>query len=112
MAFGSLTVYIWDGIEVRNRSFFYGYTNLVWLCTVIQSFGGLLIAYIIKYADNILKSFATSFAIILSCIARVILFHFRLSVLFAFGGSLVVFPILLYSNVEFILSRIRIYSES
>lgn len=36
------------------------------LATCLQALGGLVIAAVIKYADNILKGFATSLSIILS----------------------------------------------
>ena len=36
------------------------------VCCVSQALGGLVIAAVIKYADNILKGFATSLSIILS----------------------------------------------
>ena len=34
----------------------------------LQAFGGLIIAAVIKYADNIIKGFATSLSIILSSV--------------------------------------------
>lgn len=40
-----------------------GFLNLF-----LQAFGGLVIATVIKYADNILKGFATSLSIILSTV--------------------------------------------
>jgi solute carrier family 35 (UDP-sugar transporter), member A1/2/3 len=51
---------------------------------------------VVKYADNILKGFATSLAIIISCVASIYLFGFNLTVQFAFGASLVIFSIFLY----------------
>ena len=36
--------------------------------TLIQAFGGLMVAVAVKYADNILKVFATSISIIVSSI--------------------------------------------
>uniref|UniRef100_A0A914S2S2 Uncharacterized protein n=2 Tax=Ascarididae TaxID=6250 RepID=A0A914S2S2_PAREQ len=35
---------------------------------MISSLGGLTVAVVIKYADNILKAFATSIAIVVACI--------------------------------------------
>ena len=41
--------------------------------------GGLLVAVVVKYADNILKGFACSLAIIFSSIISIFLFGFQLS---------------------------------
>ncbi|KPP63585.1 UDP-N-acetylglucosamine transporter-like [Scleropages formosus] len=38
-----------------------GYNVLTWTVVVLQALGGLVIAAVIKYADNILKGFATVF---------------------------------------------------
>lgn len=97
--FALLTVYIYDGKAVNEKGFFFGYNTLVWINIFIQSFGGLLVAIVIKYADNILKGFATSIAIIVSCIASVYLFNTEINVLFAFGTLLVVLSTLLYSYI-------------
>lgn len=79
--------------------FFFGYTTAVWINIVIQAAGGLLVALVIKYADNILKGFATSIAIIVSCVASAYLFGTIINLVFAFGTFLVVFSVVLYSYV-------------
>ena len=59
----------------------------------MQSFstgGGLVVAAVIKYADNILKSFATAVSIVTSTIVSMLVFGFMISELFV-GGSLLVF---------------------
>ena len=50
-----------------------------------------------KYADNILKGFATSIAIILSCLFSVYLFNTQINALFAFGTLVVVLAVIFYS---------------
>ena len=55
-------------------------------------------AVVVKYADNILKGFATSAAIIISCIASMYLFDFVLSVEFTFGAALVILATYMYSK--------------
>lgn len=67
----------------------------------MQAFGGLLVAVVVKYADNIIKGFATSFAIILSCVVSVYLFSFQLSSQFLFGtAGLVILAIFLYGRPQ------------
>ena len=87
-----------DGEKLKKQGILYGYDNFVWLVVVMQAFGGLLVAVVVKYADNILKGFATSFAIILSCVISLYLFNFILSIQFIVGASLVMLAIYFYST--------------
>jgi len=57
-----------------------------------------MVAVVVKYADNIMKGFATSAAIIISCIVSVYLFDVVLSVQFIFGTVLVMLSIYLYAR--------------
>ncbi len=95
--FALMTVYLNDGTGVGEKGFFFGYTPLVWVNVFIQSFGGLIVAIVVKYADNILKGFATSISIVLSCVISVYLFNTNVNLVFALGTLLVVFATLLYS---------------
>lgn len=71
---------------------------MVWLIVFLQAFSGLVVAVVVKYADNILKGFATSAAIILSCIASMYFFDFQLSLQFAVGAFLVILATYMYSK--------------
>ncbi|XP_038603648.1 LOW QUALITY PROTEIN: UDP-galactose translocator [Tachyglossus aculeatus] len=86
-----------EGPAVAQRGFFFGYTPVVWGVILNQAFGGLLVAVVVKYADNILKGFATSFSIVVSTVASVRLFGFRVDPLFALGAGLVIGAVYLYS---------------
>lgn len=55
-------------MKLLKTDFFQGYDGVVILIVLIQAFGGLVVAIVVKYADNILKVFATSISIILSSI--------------------------------------------
>lgn len=44
-----------DWKSVSDNGFFYGYTFVVWNVIFLQAVGGLLVAVVVKYADNILK---------------------------------------------------------
>jgi UDP-sugar transporter A1/2/3 len=63
-----------------------------------QALGGLLVATVIKYADNILKGFATSLAIVISGIFSYLLLDFVPTQSFMLGASLVIFSVGLYSK--------------
>jgi UDP-sugar transporter A1/2/3 len=69
-----------------------------WGTVAIQTFGGLITAVVIKYSDNILKGFATSLAIILSFLASVALFDFRLTPSFVVGSTTVLAATWMYNQ--------------
>jgi hypothetical protein len=41
--------------EVQERGFYAGYSPIVWVVIFNQAFGGLVVAMVVKYADNIVK---------------------------------------------------------
>ena len=102
-----LGVYTKDHQAVSERGFFHGYTSLVWLVVIVQAAGGLIVAVVVRYADNVLKTFAASFSIIVSCVVSAILFDFRPNVQFIMGTVLVVFATAMYSRPEGGLAKRR-----
>lgn len=95
---GLLSVYVMNYEEVFTKGFFHGYNSLVWCVIFLQALGGLVVAVVVKYADNILKGFSTSLAIVLSCVVSVYAFQFNLTAKFVIGASLVISSIFLYSK--------------
>ncbi|KAI8846195.1 nucleotide-sugar transporter-domain-containing protein [Chytridium lagenaria] len=85
-----------DGKKVAADGFFQGYTAWTWGAILCQAIGGLIVALVVKYADNILKGFATSISIILSAIASVFLFDFVISVQFTVGAGMVLYATHMY----------------
>ena len=95
---GVVTMWISDGDEIRDKGFFYGYTWAVLAVVSFQAFGGLMVALVVKYADNILKGFSTSASIVISCIASIYFFNFNLTLQFSIGTMLVILSVYLYSK--------------
>lgn len=95
-----ITCYLKDAGAIRQQGFFGGYNNIVWTVVSVQAVGGLIVATVVKYADNVLKVFATSFSIVLSCIVSAFLFDFHPSWMFLCGASLVVTATVMYSSPE------------
>ncbi|KIV95517.1 hypothetical protein PV10_03161 [Exophiala mesophila] len=89
--------FVWDGQAIRENGFFQGYNSIVFFTVCVQAAGGLIVAMVIKYADNILKGFATSLSIILSTVASIFLFNFEPTIYFLFGSILVFTATYLYS---------------
>ena len=76
-----------------------GYTGSVWTVVLLQSVGGLVVAATMKYADNILKGFATSLSIILSgFVSWLVLSDLQPGGYFLLGTSLVLLSSALYSQ--------------
>ena len=87
-----------DGRAILTEGFFQGYTQWVVAVVVLQAMGGLIVAAIIKYADNILKSFAAAMSIVGSTIISAWVFDFSVSRLFAWGCLLQFISIYLYAR--------------
>ncbi|CAL8129709.1 unnamed protein product [Orchesella dallaii] len=94
--FAIVTCLLSDFSAIRNNGFFFGYDFFVWYLVILQATGGLLVAMVVKYADNILKGFATSLAIVVACVASILFFDFQLSLQFSFGTTLVISSIFMY----------------
>ncbi|XP_077982005.1 UDP-N-acetylglucosamine transporter-like [Glandiceps talaboti] len=98
VVFGLIGVFWYDGAAVRKDGFLQGYNNMTWTVIALQAFGGLVIAAVMKYADNIIKGFAVSLSIILSAIVSYAwLDDFTPTMYFFVGGSFVMLATLLYS---------------
>ncbi|XP_034039860.1 UDP-N-acetylglucosamine transporter-like isoform X2 [Thalassophryne amazonica] len=96
--FGLIGMIVYDGQKVMTSGMFQGYSSITWIVVVLQAGGGLVIAIVIKYADNILKGFATSLSIIMSTlISYFLLEDFEPTSLFFLGAVLVIAATFLYS---------------
>jgi len=93
-----LTVVLEDSAEVSRKGFFVGYSPVVVSVIIVQAVGGLIVAVVVKYADNVLKVFASSFSILLSCIISAFAFDFRPNFLFLVGAFLVILSTAMYSK--------------
>ncbi|CAH1757168.1 10877_t:CDS:1 [Entrophospora sp. SA101] len=98
--FPALILGVWwkDGDGVWEKGFFYGYNITVVGAIACQAIGGIIVAIVVKYADNILKGFATSISIILSFLASVYLFDFIVTSTFLVGSTFVLISTYLYSK--------------
>ncbi|XP_057714388.1 solute carrier family 35 member A3b [Corythoichthys intestinalis] len=95
--FGTLGMMAYDGQRVRQYGIFQGYNTITCVVVCLQALGGLVVAVVIKYADNILKGFATSMSIILSAlISYFLLGDFNPSRIFFSGAALVITATFLY----------------
>jgi UDP-galactose transporter len=68
-----------EGAAIAQTGFFAGYNWVVWTAILFQAAGGIVVALVINYADNIAKNFATSVSIVLSCVASAVFFGFKVT---------------------------------
>jgi hypothetical protein len=77
--FGMINVYMqnYDEIYVQQKGFCYGYNWIVLMVIALQAFGGLLHTLGLKHADNILAAYANSASTIISALASILFFGFK-----------------------------------
>ncbi|KAH8859377.1 UDP-N-acetylglucosamine transporter [Schistosoma japonicum] len=86
-----------DWNDIRQNGYFHDFDWFVWIVVSLHAFGGILVALVVKYANNILKAFACCVSIVLSCAISVIIFGIHLSNSFIFGALTVIVSSILYS---------------
>ncbi|KAH9817714.1 nucleotide-sugar transporter-domain-containing protein [Melampsora americana] len=82
----------------EHHGMFTNFGLAAWATVLTQVIGGLVTALVIKFADNILKGFATSLSIILSTFASVLLFNAPLPLGSAIGASVVLLATYSYNH--------------
>ncbi|CAJ0601375.1 unnamed protein product [Cylicocyclus nassatus] len=94
---GFLMCWLYDWGAIQKDGFLQGYNTIIWIVVALQAYGGLVIALVVKYADNILKGFAVSLSIILSSfISWWLLGDFTPSMMFAAGATTVILSTFMY----------------
>jgi UDP-sugar transporter A1/2/3 len=96
--------------DIRNPMDNFGFW--AWAVVVLNVFGGLLVGMVVKYADSILKSFATSVALILTCAMAVLFLGAQMSLLSTAAVAIVVGSIINYSKPDVGKSSLVLTSPS
>jgi len=82
----------------EKKPFMHGFTFWVWMIVIFQAGGGLLVAAVIKYGDNVLKGLATGVSVVVATFCTMILFKTALSIQFAFGAVMILAPMISMPN--------------
>ena len=93
---GFFTMLTADGLLV-GEDFFRGYDSLVIAIIAVQAAGGLIVAVVVKFADNIMKGFAAALSIVLCGLLSMHLFAFSPTVFFVGGSVIVIGATFLYA---------------
>mmetsp|Transcript_5789 Transcript_5789/g.11768 ORF Transcript_5789/g.11768 Transcript_5789/m.11768 type:complete len:414 (+) Transcript_5789:68-1309(+) len=80
------------------KPFMHGFTGWAYVVVMLQAGGGLLVAAVIKYADNVLKGMATGVSVVTATFFSTFLFGTTLSMQFALGAAIILVSVYLFSN--------------
>lgn len=98
MIFNAFAIMTQDFDAVMNDGFFHGYSLITVLMILNHALSGIAVSMVMKYADNIVKVYSTSVAMLLTAIVSVFLFGFHLSLAFFLGSTVVSVAIYLHST--------------
>jgi UDP-sugar transporter A1/2/3 len=87
-----------DAAAVQAKGLYQGFSPLVWFVVATEAFGGIVVALVIKYADNILKNFATAVSIVTSVIVSALFLGFQVKLIFVLGSVCVMAAVALYTS--------------
>jgi UDP-galactose transporter len=92
---------LWSSsLDDDYHGFLHGVDGVVVVMILNQAVGGILVALTLRHADSILKSFATTLAIIVAGVASNVIFAFVPSAFFVVGSLMVVMAVTIYALPE------------
>uniref|UniRef100_A0A061SAP7 Solute carrier family 35 (UDP-sugar transporter), member A1/2/3 n=1 Tax=Tetraselmis sp. GSL018 TaxID=582737 RepID=A0A061SAP7_9CHLO len=94
--FNLVAICTYDYDAVFRKGFFAGYNWVTMIMILNHSLSGLAVSMVMKYANNIVKVYATSVAMLLTTIVSIPLFGFQLTLPFVLGTSVVCVAIFLH----------------
>jgi len=80
------------------KPFMHGFTFWAWIIVALQAGGGMLVAAVIKYADNVLKGMATGVSVATGTFFSMFLFGTQLSTQFGIGSTMILLSVYYFSN--------------
>lgn len=105
LAFFSIVIAVLQGIQqntntdaTETKPYLHGFTVWVWILVALQAGGGMLVAAVIKYADNVLKGLATGVSVVVATACSMVLFGTPLSGQFSVGAVMILCSVYLFSN--------------
>lgn len=87
-----------DYDEIMNKGFFHGYSAITVCMIINHALSGIAVSLVMKYADNIVKVYSTSVAMLLTAAVSMFLFGFRLTLPFVLGSTVVSVSVYLHSK--------------
>lgn len=94
--FNVFAIFLYDSDAVFEQGFFHGYTPVVLVMILNHAMSGIAVSMVMKFADNIVKVYSTSVAMILTTLVSIPLFGFQLTLPFVLGTSVVSIAVFLH----------------
>jgi len=89
---------IMDFTRIVQYGLFYNFNGMAFLTVLNSAIGGLIVAGVLKYADSVLKGYATAISVIVTGLLSMILFGTQLHGIYFLGIINVVIAVLLYNG--------------
>ena len=96
--FNIFAMFAHDAHFVTSNGYFHGYNVVVIVMIVNHALSGIAVSFVLKHANNIVKVYSTSVAMILTTAASILLFSFKPSLPFFLGSSVV--TVAVYLNYQ------------
>lgn len=89
-----------DFHAIVEYGLFHNFTFGAVLTVLMSALGGLTVAAVLKFADSILKGYATALSVILTGILSMYLFGTKLNIIYYMGVINVIIAVLLYNGKD------------
>jgi len=87
-----------DYSTITEYGLFYKFTMGAAVTVSQSAIGGLIVAGVLKYADSILKGYATALSVVLTGVLSMIIFGTKLDIIYFIGVIIVVLAVILYNG--------------
>jgi UDP-sugar transporter A1/2/3 len=89
---------VMDYQKIVENGLLHNFTAGAFVSIFNGAIGGLIVASVLKYADSILKSYATAISVVMTGLLSMLFFGTKLDTIYAMGIFNVVCAVLLYSG--------------
>jgi len=89
-----------DRKEIIEYGFLHNFTTGAFLSVLNSAIGGLTVAAVLKYADSVLKSYATAISVVMTGILSMLLFGTKIDAIYILGIINILCSVLLYNGKD------------
>eukprot|EP00193_Tetraselmis_chui_P008587 CAMPEP_0177755804 /NCGR_PEP_ID=MMETSP0491_2-20121128/2766_1 /TAXON_ID=63592 /ORGANISM="Tetraselmis chuii, Strain PLY429" /LENGTH=338 /DNA_ID=CAMNT_0019271335 /DNA_START=122 /DNA_END=1138 /DNA_ORIENTATION=+ len=98
--FNVIAIFTYDHEAVFANGFFAGYDWITFIMILNHALSGLAVSMVMKFANNIVKVYATSVAMLMTTLVSIPLFGFQLTLPFVLGTSVVCVAVFLHYQTK------------